>query len=159
MYQFNFYGTRRIISISFAFLTFIGWVAIIFVMILFTFSKNAYKISESPVKRSKFANLFDGVSMNKKSRLFAWLLLFRRAIFVILLLTIGLKFSITIISILDGLQLIYFVILVIIRPYEITISNIIEITNEFYFLVILSTLVKYNTAEKWEGTPTTIYTP
>ena len=128
-------------------------------MILFTFSKDAYKLSESPDKRSKFANLFDGVSLNKKSRLFACLLLIRRAIFVILLITIGPKSPIIVISILVGLQLIYLVILVTIRPYEMIISNMIEITNEFYFLVILASLLKYNTDKGWEGTPTTAYSP
>ena len=30
--------------------------------------------------------------------------------------------------------------------------------NELYFLVILASLLKYNTADDWEGTPTIAYT-
>ena len=98
IYQFNFSGTKRIISTTIAFLVFIAWITIIVIMVLLTLSKDVYKFSESPEKRSKFAHLFDGVSLNKKSRLFVWLLQIRRAIFVILLITVGPKSSIIVIS-------------------------------------------------------------
>ena len=157
IYQFNFYGTKRIISSIIAFLVLIAWIIIILIMILLTLSKYAYEFSESLDKRSKFANLFDGVSLNKKSRLFAWLLQIKRAIFVILLIMVGPKSSIIAISVLVGLQLIYFIILIIIRPYREISCNVIEIANELYFLVILASLLKYNTAADWEGAPTTAY--
>ena len=158
IYQFNFYGTKRIISSIIAILVLIAWIAIIIITILLTWFKDAYEFSESPDRRSKFAHLFDGVSLNKKSRMFVWFLQIRRTIFVILLITIEPKSSIIVISILVGLQLIYLVILVAIRPYREIKCNVIEITNELYFLVILASLIKYNTAAEWEGTPTTAYT-
>ena len=179
-YQFNFYEIKRIISFIIAFLALVTWVAIIFITILLTLSKEAYEFSESPVhvctsplppgglgggtdvnnlqkKRGRFAHLFDGVSLNKKSRLFVWLLQIRRAVFIILLITVGPKSSIIVISILVGLQLVYLGLLVAIRPYKEISCNIIDITNEVYFLVILASLLKYNTAADWEGTPTTAY--
>ena len=158
IYLFNFSGTKRIISTIFALFVLIAWITIVVFTILLPFSKDAYKISESPDKRSKFDNFFDGVTLNKKSRLFVWLLLIRRAVFAILLITIGPKSSIVVISLLVGLQLIYFVFLVAIRPYREINCNVIEITNELYFLAILASLLKYNTAAYWEGTPTTAYT-
>ena len=157
MYQFNFYGTKRVKSNIITILIFIGWIAIIVSMILLTLSKDAYKIYESPDKRRKFAHLFNGVSLNKKSRIFAWLLQIRRVVFVILLITIGPKSSIIAISFLVGLQLIYLTILVSIRPYNEVSCNVIEIINELYFLVFLISLLKYKTAADWEGTPTTAY--
>ena len=157
MYQFNFNETKRKISIIIAFLILIAWIALILITILFAFSNNANKLSESPDKISKFAHLFDGLSPNKKSRLFAWLLQIRRAIFVILLIILGPKSSIIVISFLVGLQLIYLLLLAAIRPYEVVIWNVIEMTNEFYFMVILTFLLKYNTVADWEGTPTTVY--
>ena len=157
MYQFNFNETKRKFSIIIAFLILIAWIALIVITILFTLSNSANKLSESQDKRSKFANLFDGLSPNKKSRMFAWLLQIRRAIFVILLIILGPKSSIIVISFLVGLQLIYLLFLASIRPYEVLIWNIIEMTNELYFLVILAFLLKYNTAADWEGTPTTVY--
>ena len=158
IYQFNFTETKRKISIIIAFLIFIAWIALILITILFTFSKDANKFSESQDQRSKFAHLFDGLSPNKKSRLFAWLLQIRRAIFVFLLIILGPKSSIIVISLLVGLQLIYLVLLVAIRPYKLVIWNVIETTNEFYFLVIFAFLLKYNTAVDWKGTPITAYT-
>ena len=158
IYIFNFSGTKRIISTIFALFVLIAWITIVVFTILLSFSKDAHKISESPDKRSKFDQLFEGVTLNKKSRLFVWLLLIRRAVFAILLITIEPKSSIVVISLLVGLQIIYFVFLVVIRPYREINCNAIEITNELYFLVILASLLKYNTAADWEGTPTTAYT-
>ena len=155
---FNISGTKRMISTIFALFVLIVWIAIVIFTILLSFSEDAYKISESPDKRRKCDHLFDGVTLNKKSRLFVWLLLIRRAVFVILLITIEPKSSIVVISLLVGLQLIYFVFLVAIRPYREINCNAIEITNELYFLVILASLLKYNTAADWEGTPTSEYT-
>ena len=157
IYQFNFYGTKRIISIIIALFVFIAWIAIIAITIILTWSNDAYKLYESPDERSKFEQLFSEVSLNKKSRIFVWLLQIRRAVFVILLITIGPEFSIIAISILVGLQLIYFILLVVIRPYKEVNCNAIEIINELYFLVILASLLKYNNAADWEGTPTTAY--
>ena len=157
IYQFNFNETKRKISIIISLLILIAWIALIVITTLFTFSKDVNKISESQDKRSKFAHLFDGLSPNKKSRLFAWLIQIRRAIFVILLIILGPKSSIIVISFLVGLQFIYLLLLAAVRPYEVVIWNVIEMTNEFYFLVLLAFLLKYNTAADWEGTPTNAY--
>ena len=157
IYQFNFSEVKRIISTIITFLILIGWIAIIVITFLFTLSKDIDKFSESPKKRNKFAHLFEGMSPNKKSRLFVWLLQIRRAVFVILLITIEHKSSIIAISLWVGLQLIYIGFLVAIRPYKEVNCNVIELTNELYFMVFLSSLLKYNTAADWEGTPTTAY--
>ena len=157
IYQFNFYGTKRKISTIIAFLTFIVWITIVVFTFLLTWFKDVDRLSESSEKWSKFANLFDGISPNKKSRLFVWLIQIRRAVFVILLITLGPKSSIIAISFWVGLQLVYLGFLITIRPYKEVSCNVIEITNELYFLVILASLLKFNTATGWEGTPTTAY--
>ena len=89
VYHFNFNGTKRIVSNIIEILVLILLMVIVFITILLTWSKDAYKLSESWDIRNKFAHLFDGVSLNKKSMLFVWLLQIRRAIFVILLIIIG----------------------------------------------------------------------
>ena len=157
IYQFNFYGTKRKISTIIAFLTFIVWITIVVFTFLLIWFKDVNKLSESPEKWSKFASLFDGISPNKKSRLFVWLIQIRRAVFVVLLITLGPKSSIIVISFCVGLQLVYLGFLITLRPYKEVSCNVIEITNELYFLVILASLLKFNTATGWEGTPTTAY--
>ena len=127
------------------------------IIILFAIFQNKVSEEESPEKRSKFAHLFNGVSPNKKSRLYIAILQIRRAVFVILLITVGPVSSTLIISILVGLQVIYLSILIIIRPFELVKCNIIEVLNEMYFFTMLASLLKFNSIEGWEGTPTTIY--
>ena len=126
-------------------------------VILFVFILNEDRSQESTDKRSKFAQLFNGVSSNKKSRLYVALLQLRRAIFITLLITVEPVSSIVVISILVGLQVIYLFLLMIIRPFELVKCNMIEILNEMYFLTILASLLKYNNITNWVGTPTTIY--
>ena len=158
IYHFNYDGTKRIVSLAFAHLVLIAWIALIVITIFMALSKVAPKSSESKETRSKLSQLFDGVSPDKKSRLFISFLLMRRAAFVILLITVEPQSSIVVISILMGLQLIYLGILGFIRPFEMVKCNIIEIVNEMYLLVMFASLLKYNTIANWEGTPTTVYT-
>ena len=158
IYHFNTSETKRIISLVIAFFTLIAWIIMIITVILFVFIQNGDSLEESPDKRSKFAHLFNGISPNKKSRLYIAILQIRRAIFVTLLITVGPVSSILVISILSGLQVIYLTILIIIiRPFELVKCNLIEIVNEMYFFTLLASLLRFNSIADWEGTPTTIY--
>ena len=156
VYYFNDYGTKRVVSLVVAILTLIASLTMVVIVVLLVWNQ-IDEDQESPDKRNKFAQLFNGVSHNVKSRLYIAFLQIRRAIFVILLVTIEPQSSILVISILVGLQVIYLGILVIIRPFELVKCNIIEIVNEMYFLTMLASLLKYNSITNWEGTPTTIY--
>ena len=127
-------------------------------IILFVFILNEDNNEENPEKISKFAHFFDGVSPNKKSRMYIAIIQIRRAIFVILLINIAPVSTIIVLSFLVGLQIIYFTFLIIMRPYKLIKYNIIEIINEMYFFTILASLLKFNSIASWEGTPTTIYT-
>ena len=158
IYHFNTSDTKRIISLVIAFITLLAWIIMIITVILFVFIQNEDSLEESPDKRSKFAHLFNGISPNKKSRLFIAILQIRRAIFVTLLITVGPVSSILVISILVGFQVIYLTILIVIRPFELAKCNLIEIVNEMYFFTLLASLLRFNSIADWEGTPTTIYT-
>ena len=157
IYYSNYSGAKRIFSMIIAYLTLIAWISMIIAVIWFALTKDFNNYQESSDKRSKFAHLFNGVSQNPKSRLYVAFLQIRRAIFVILLVNIEPVSSILVICILIGLQVVYLVILVIIRPFELVKCNIIEIVNEMYFLTMLASLLKYNNVVIWEGTPTAIY--
>ena len=157
MYHFNISGVKRIISLVISFISLIAWIAMIIIVIFFVFIQNKDSEEESPDKRNKFAHLFNGVSPNIKSRLYIAIIQIRRAVFVTLLITIGPISSTLVISILVGLQAIYLLILILIRPFELVKCNIIEIVNEMYFFIMLASLLKFNSIESWEGTPTIIY--
>ena len=121
------------ISLVISFISLIALIVMIIIVIFFVFIQNKDSEEESPDKRSKFAHLFNGVSPNIKSRLYIAILQIRRAVFVTLLITIGPISSVLIISILVGLQIIYLLFLILIRPFELVKCNIIEIMNEMYF--------------------------
>ena len=157
IYHFDYYGFKRKASIAIAFLTLIAWLVLIIVTIVLAVSKSVYSNPESTEKRSKFVQLFNGVSLDRKSRLYLPLLQLRRVIFVTLLITVEPVSSILVISILVGLEVVYLGLLVFIRPFELVKCNIIEIINEIYFLTMLATILKYNTVAVWEGLPTTVY--
>ena len=156
IYIFNHLDINRIISIVIAILALIGWIAIILFTFYLVLTQAINKDQESPDNRSKFSELFIGVSKNKKSRLYVVFVQLRRTIFVILLVTVEPVSSILVISILVGLQLIYLGVLIFIRPFELVKWNIVEITNEIYFLTMLASLFRYNSVTNWERTPTTI---
>ena len=157
IYHFNHSGSKRIASLAIAFLTLIAWIVLIIATTFLAISKSADSYPESPEKRSKFAQLFNGVSLNRKSRLYVPLLQLRRVIFVTLLISVEPVSSMLVISILVGLEVVYLGLLVFIRPFELVKCSIIEIINEMYFLTMLATILKYNTVAGWEGLPTTVY--
>ena len=57
-----------------------------------------------------------------------------------------------VIGILTTVQIAYTVYISICIPYDETKSNIIEIFNKFVFLVLLSSLIIYNTEHQWTET-------
>ena len=157
VYSINVSGAKRIISSIIAFVLLIVWIIMIFAVTLLVFIWKDNSEEESLNKRIKYAHLFDGISPNKKSRLYIAILQIRRIIFVIFLITVGPVSSFIVICILVGLQVIYLLMLIIIKPYELVKCNIIEIVNEMYFFTMLASLLKFNSIESWEGTPTVIY--
>ena len=98
-----------------------------------------------------FKEFINGIKSTNASRFYSTLLLSRRVIFVALLVfgenisNIGLIYPMII------LQIIYLVQLTIIRPYNQIKDNIIEITNEWFYFLLVALLSYYNTKESWIG--------
>ena len=46
---------------------------------------------------------------------------------------------------------------IITRPYKETNSNIIEIINEIYFTIFLSSLIFFNEENDWNSTKSSVY--
>ena len=156
IYKFNVSGTKRVVSIITAFLFLALWIIMIIVTTLFALFQD-YRQYDEPGKRNKFAHIFNGISKNKKSRIYIVFVQLKRIIFVVLVITIEPVSSILVISLLAGLQLIYLGVLIFIRPFELIKCNIIEIINEIYFLTMLTSLLKFNSTSSWDETPTIIY--
>ena len=158
IYHFDHSDAKRIVSLAIALILLFLWITMIIIVIIFFIIKYKNSNQDSPDKRDKFAHLFNGVSPSKKARLYVAALLLRRIIFVTLLITIEPVSSVLVISIWLGFQVIYFAFVIFIRPYKLVKWDIIEIINETYFLIMLASLLKYNSISNWERTPTTVYT-
>ena len=129
------------------------FVFIVWLVLYLTIS--SYKLNEN--EHNKLEEFFRGLKQDKKHKLYATMLLFRRLIFVILLITWTSVASRTLVVILTILQLIYFVWLSYLRPYEWRKENLIEILNEIYFSLLLLLLSIFNTEDEWSYSKTTIY--
>ena len=95
--------------------------------------------------------------MKKKSKLYVPVLLMRRAIFVILLITLQCIKSSILIGLLSILEIWYLIYIIILRPFEEKKNNIIEIINEIFFSVLLSSLLYLKSESDWNSKITDIY--
>ena len=95
--------------------------------------------------------------MHKWRKSYVLVLLMRRAIFVILLITLQSIQSWILIVILSILEIWYLIYIVILRPFKEKKDNIIEITNEIFFSVLLSSLIFLNSENDWNSILIDIY--
>ena len=157
IYHFDHSDAKRIVSLVIALIFLFFWITMIIIVIIFFIIKYKDSNQDSQDKSNKFAHLFNGISPSKKARLYVAALLLRRIIFVTLLITIEPVSSVLVISIWLGFQVIYFAFVIFIKPYKLVKWDIIEIINETYFLIMLASLLKYNSISNWERTPTAVY--
>ena len=138
IYRFNVSDYKRIISFSFAiFMLYLCFGGFIFASWI---SLSSYDVSKE--NHSKLGEIFSGLKMQKKWKFYISVLLFRRAIFVVLLIVLSSVQSWILISMLSLIELGYLIFIIIIRPFKSQKDNVIEITNELFFLVLLSSLIK-----------------
>ena len=153
VYSFNDSQLFRVISLGFAILTNATW----FLTSAFVFylSASLYTVDES--KHNKLGEFFNGLKMQRRFKLHAFMLIFRRTVFVVLLLTWDSVASRLLIGVLAFLQLIYLAYVWFMRPFRQFKDNLIEIVNEIYFLLLLSALIYFNVESYWNSTSTSIY--
>ena len=153
IYSFNFSQPIRIVSLVFAILILIGLIlTAIWVLCL---SITSYTIEEE--NHNKLGEFFSGLKMLKKFKLYVFVLIIRRTLFVISFVTCVSITSKYVIGAIAFLQLIYLGYICYLRPFKEFKDNLIEIMNEAYFLLLLSSLLYLNTADKWSSTFISIY--
>ena len=153
VFNFNTSKWSRIISLVFAINLLIFW--LILFWLTFCLMPSTEKMSED--EQNKLDELIVNPSNQKKSRIYTSALLFRRMVFVVLLVWLVPTSPTICLGILSGIQIIYLFFIIILRPFEDTKSNIIEITNELYFTVLFSSLIYYDSESKWNSTDTSIF--
>ena len=153
VYSFNASQLFRVISLVFAMLTFGAW--IVTSVFMFYLSASLYTVDES--KHNKLGEFFNGLKMQRRFKLHAFMLMLRRIVFVTLLLTCNSVASRLLIGVLAFIQLIYLAYVCFMRPFWQIKDNLIDIVNEIYFLLLLSALIYLNVESYWSSTTTSIY--
>ena len=153
IYHFHVSDIKRIASLSFAIL--ILCLCIVLIIFVLWLSLSSYEVLKD--NHNKFGEIFRGITMQKISKFYVTILLIRRVVFIALLITLVFLQPWIVISILSLLQLWYLILLIAVRPFESKKNNIIEICNEIYFILLLSSLIYFNSEKDWSSQITQIY--
>ena len=139
-------------------LSFIFWIIVLIILLLFTiFSLWLLLKKNQDDESNKYNEFFNGMKKKFCWRLFITIWMLRRLIFVLLFIILTPKSPILTIQILSFIQLAYFIILLIIRPYTEIKDNLVEIINEVFLWVYIFWLWGYNSETKWDNTSSSIY--
>ena len=153
VYVFDTSRTLQIISLCFA--IFIIVISLLWAILALILSLSSYKINEK--EHNKLDEFFNGLKLEKRFRAYVVITMARRFVYIVFLITLASLPSKTVIGILVGLQVIYFIHVAIVRPYDEIQTNLIEIINEFAFILLLGSLIVYNTENDWTVTFAYIY--
>ena len=151
--RFCISDSMRIKSLTFAVFTL--WFCVGMILLILIMALSSYEAAKGV--HSKLGEIFYGIKMQKKFKLYVPVLLARRALFVTLLILLTSVESWILISILSAVQFWYMVYIMIIRPFENIKENIIEILNEVVFFFLIISLIYLNSATYWNSTTTNIY--
>ena len=153
IYEFNTSKPTKLISIIYAILMIILFLAIVgFILYLIL---SSYRTTED--EHNKLEEFFSDIKANKISRFSVIALLLRRFVFVVCLITLVSIPSNILIDILASLQVIYTIYISILRAHKEVKGNLIEIINEIYFSALFFSLSFLNTEDKWNTAITSAY--
>ena len=116
---------------------------------------SSYIVEEN--EPNKLGDFFEGMKMKRSFKFYAPMMIARRVIFVLLLVSLNSISSKTLIGILSFLQLLYMIYVAYLRPYSEIKWNIIDIMNEVYFLLLLFTLIFLNEERDWNNVKSSTY--
>ena len=153
IYESNTEDSYRLISFAFSILILLIFILMIALIQYLTFS--SYSLNEN--EHNKLEEFFRGLQFDGKHKFYTTVLLLRRLIFIVLLITWVSISSRTLIVILSLIQIGYVVYLSYIRPYKDSKGNLIEILNEFYFCFLIIYLIAINTENEWSILKEKIY--
>ena len=153
IYQWDTTNFYRLFSFIFSISMILIFVLIVILVLFLTFS--TYRLNER--EHNLLEEFFRGIQQNKRHKFYVALLLLRRFLFVILLITWLFISSRVLTIFLSLIQVIYILNLWYWRPYEETKGNLIEILNEIYFGLLVIFLAFVNTEDEWNSIKTNTY--
>ena len=153
IYQWDTTNFYRLLSFIFTISMILIFVFVVILVLYLTFS--TYRLNER--EHNILEEFFRGIKQNKSHKFYVTLLLLRRFLFVILLITWLFISSRDLIAVLSLIQAIYIGKLLKLRPYEETKGNLIEILNEIYFAFLVIFLAFVNTEDEWNSIKANTY--
>ena len=143
----------RIISLIFAWFMLLFYTAYVGFIFYLIFSQ--YQASEQ--NHNKLEEIFRGIKDFRKSRLYPVVSIIRKAVYNFFLLALKTVSSRIVIGIISSLQLGFVVYYIIIRPYKEIVINIIEISNEIFFLLLVFILNFLYQSDHWNSFNTGLF--
>ena len=137
--QLSYFFAFALFSLCTFLITFVGYLSL-----------SSYQVEEG--QHNKLGELFAGIKMDKIRKFYVWVMLLRRAVFVILLISLMSIPSRILIWILVAIQVVYTAFVFIVRPFIERKNNIIECINEIYFSILLIALIFLNNEGDWNQT-------
>jgi len=113
--------------------------------------------SDIDQEHSYLSEMTRDMRKTRKARFYTFGLLFRRIVYVFSLIILQKYSKYYLVSILTIFQLLYFVRLVVMTPYVNMTENLIEVTNEVFFIILSGSLFYLNNDTIWDGLYTEVY--
>ena len=147
-------NASKIVSLWIAFIGTLLWISLIILSFLFWLrNKHLENIDHYMPLKVFFCNL----KIDDRSRLYSTVLLARRALLVIYLIMGSSIISIGLVVPIMVLQIVYLILILYVRPYKSNTDNALEITNEFFYFIMIALLCYFNEESKWNNTAETVY--
>ncbi|CAI2375096.1 unnamed protein product [Moneuplotes crassus] len=137
----------------------ISWTFLLLCLIIPTFALYLFynhRKEYDPEKKTPTMEFFAGLRNTKWARFYSFLLLFRRVLFVLVVIFMsGNVHRAYIYSILLTCQVAYFGHLIYLRPFEELQDNIIELVNELFLIEVICYLFAMTSGDKWTNSAIT----
>ena len=152
--RWNTSNSSNIISliISFVIVFVCGW----FIIISFL-SWTKYEISENVSENYPFKEFFNGITLKSSAKLYSTIFMLRRMTLVSLLIFGSSLSNIYLVIPMIVCQTVYLILVVSIRPFKEVKNNVIEISNEWFYLILVSMLAYYNETSRWSQSIQSVY--
>ena len=153
IFKNNGYGSYRVVSLAFAYCVVLLYAAFtVFVFYLAVSSNNSNHQSHS-----KLIEFFWGFKESKFYRLYMVAFIIKRALYVLFLVGLTSLSSKVVVGIITALQFCYLSYIIIVRPFEEIVVNVIEVINEAILFVLIFILNFFPQNNNWTKNQTNVY--
>ena len=153
IFENNGYGSYRVISLIFAYCVVLLYIAFTIFVCYLAFS--SYK--EEHQSHSMLNEFFWGLKKSKIYKLYMVAFIVRRALYTLFFVGLTSLSSEVVVGIITVIQFYYLIYIIIFRPFEEKVVNVIEILNEATLLLLIFLLNFFPQNNNWTNNQTNVY--